>query len=52
MKWKIKKWKKDVTVIMKKKLERKPKALALLSGGLDSLLAVKLILEQKIEVEN
>jgi len=30
---------------------RKPKALALLSGGLDSMLAVKLILEQEIEVE-
>ena len=31
--------------------ESKPKAIALLSGGLDSTLAVKLILEQGIEVE-
>jgi len=30
---------------------KRPKALALLSGGLDSMLAVKLILEQGIEVE-
>lgn len=30
---------------------KRPKALALLSGGLDSLLAVKLILEQGIDVE-
>jgi hypothetical protein len=30
---------------------KRPKALALLSGGLDSLLAVKLILKQGIEVE-
>lgn len=31
--------------------EKRPKALALLSGGLDSILAVKLILDQGIEVE-
>jgi len=30
---------------------KRPKALALLSGGLDSMLAVKLILEQDIDVE-
>jgi len=30
---------------------KRPKALALLSGGLDSLLAVKLILEQDVDVE-
>jgi len=31
--------------------KRRPKALALLSGGLDSMLAIKLILEQGVEVE-
>ena len=31
--------------------DKRPKALALLSGGLDSLLAVKLILEQGVDVE-
>ncbi len=31
--------------------EKKPKAVALLSGGLDSNLAVKMMLEQGIEVE-
>jgi len=31
--------------------EKRPKALALLSGGLDSLLAVRLILEQGVHVE-
>ncbi len=30
---------------------RKPKALALLSGGLDSMLAIKLIMKQGVEVE-
>lgn len=30
---------------------KKPKALALLSGGLDSTLAVRLLLEQAIDVE-
>jgi len=34
-----------------KKMMKKPKALALFSGGLDSMLAVKIILEQGIEVE-
>ena len=29
----------------------RPKAIALLSGGLDSTLAVKLVLDQEIEVE-
>ena len=31
--------------------KRKPKALVMLSGGLDSMLAVRLILEQDVEVE-
>jgi len=31
--------------------KKRTKALVLLSGGLDSILAVKLLLEQKIEVE-
>jgi len=31
--------------------EKRPKALALLSGGLDSLLAVKMILDQGVDVE-
>jgi len=31
--------------------DKRPKALALLSGGLDSLLAVKMVLDQGIEVE-
>lgn len=40
-----------VPFVTKEKLEMKIKALALLSGGLDSRLAVKLMLEQRIEVE-
>jgi len=35
----------------REKAEKRPKALALLSGGLDSTLAAKLILDQGVEVE-
>jgi len=35
----------------REKVEKRPKALALLSGGLDSTLAAKLILDQGVEVE-
>lgn len=43
--------KQGCTIVDQDRTDKRPKALALLSGGLDSLLAVKMVLDQDIEVE-